>query len=292
MADVQRNVLENLPLSSLFGTPFLAAAKSQRALALAAAKFIRQYGMDASGNIYMNTLTTYFDIPTGSVSDISGGYLQDASGGGIFYPNVTGAVVGGKLGDIHPLPTGAVGYESLVITQLLTSLDSGAGDGAGSGYRKRISNRVYLLDTGGKVVNVQGMRSITVPFISMLNIPSLCIDVVNVDFTIKISTQQTTASTNTKQNIGVEDNNVASFYDTGVTWQNTQTTAVSTSTAKSSTDDSTESTYSVSMKAKQMDPPGLTAILEFITNNKDTSTRKFLAADGNVKVDPSAMKQV
>jgi hypothetical protein len=303
MADVQGNTLTNLPLRDLFGTPFLAAAKAQRNMAIAAADFVKKYGMDSSGNIYMNTLTTYFDIPIGSVSDVSYGYLQDASGSGIFFPPDYPGLWSNADDGTPGQPSGSnvvIGdnlyqrfqgnYPNLKVSKLFGEDDKQTKAGVAKGYKKRIGNRIYILDENGKVVFVQGMRSISVPFISMLNIPSLCIDVVNVDFTIKISTQTTTASTNTFQNTLQENQGSIAFYDKGYDYNSTQTTAVSTSTARTSTDDSTESTYTVSMKAKQMDPPGLIAVMNFITNNKDTSSRKFLNSSGQIANDPTTMK--
>ena len=304
MAAVQGNTLTNLPLKTLFGTPFIAAAEAQRDMAIAAADFVKKYGMDSSGNIYMNTLTTYFDIPVGSVSDVSYGYLQDASGSGVFFPpDIPGKWTNADDGTPGATSTGPVvlgdnlyrrfqdsRYPNLNVTKILGEDDKQTKSGVAKGYKKRIGNRIYILDENGKVVFVQGIRSISVPFISMLNIPSLCIDVVNVDFTIKIATQTTTASTNTFQNTLNENTGSISFYDKGYDYNSTQTMAVSTSTARSSTDDSTESTYTVSMKAKQMDPPGLIAVMNFITNNKDTSSRKFLTDKGVIANDPSTMK--
>lgn len=303
MAAVQGNTLTNLPLKDLFGTPFIAAAEAQRDMAIAAADFVKKYGMDSSGNIYMNTLTTYFDIPIGSVSDVSYGYLQDSSGGGVFYPPSQNGLFtnlsndGELVADTGPILLGDNIFQrlhgtkpNLKVTSFFKEDDKQTKDGVSSGFKKRIGNRIYILDDGGQVKFVQGMRSISVPFISMLNIPSLCIDVVNVDFTIKISTQTTTASTNTFQNTLQENTGSIAFYDKGYDYNSTQTTAVSTSTARTSTDDSTESTYTVSMKAKQMDPPGLIAVMNFITNNKDTSSRKFLTDKGVIATDPTTMK--
>ena len=303
MAAVQGNTLTNLPLKDLFGTPFIAASEAQRDIAIAAADFVKKYGMDSSGNIYMNTLTTYFDIPIGSVSDVSYGYLQDASGGGVFFPPGMNGVYTNLSTDGDSVTDGGAivlgdnlsqrfhgTYPNLIVTSFFTTDDKQTAPGISSGFKKRIGNRIYILDDGGQVKFVQGIRSISVPFISMLNIPSLCIDVVNVDFTIKISTQTTTASTNTFSNTLQENTGSIAFYDKGYDYNSTQTTAVSTSTARTSTDDSTESTYTVSMKAKQMDPPGLIAVMNFITNNKDTSSRKFLTNTGNIATDPTTMK--
>ena len=47
----------------------------------------------------------------------------------------------------------------------------------------------------------------------------------------------------------------------------------------------------VSMKAQQVDPPGLTAVMNFITGNKDTSSKKMLGSNGkSVITDPNTVK--
>ena len=311
------NVLDTLPLDKLFGAPFNAAALAQSDMAHETAGFIRQYGMDASGNVWLNTLTTYYDIPVSSVSDVSYSYLIDPSGGGIFFPpGKHGVYFDYFLQTDTNLATPdtadvslnnnlysrlGIGWPDLYVSMMLTDddkvKDQNSIAGGATGYKKRLGNRVYLLDEGGKVAAVQGMRSISVPFISMINIPSLCIDVVKVDFTIKISTQTLKTETSDLTSTSQLDQ-AYSGSGSGWTWgQNhnynnsgsTNTTAVSTSKAKSEQDDSTECTYTVSMTAKQMEPPGLAAVMNFITNNKDTAARKILTSDG-VKRDPANMK--
>ena len=277
---IQSNTLESLPLYQLFNVPFKAAADAQKSLALSTAAFVKKYAMDPSGNIYMNTLTTYFDIPMNSVTDLSMGYLLDMSGGGVFGPK--------RISRNSPITPGGP-----LVTNHFTADDDQGKDAGGtetSGFKKRVGNRVFLLDGDGKVKYVQGMRSITVPFISLLNIPSLCIDEVKVDFSITIKSQVLASDSNTFSNTFNEIDSKAGYYDRGFDIQNTYTTAVSTSAAKTASDDSTESTYKVMMKAKQFDPPGLVAILNFITNNKDTSSRKVLDLSGNAQSDPSTMK--
>jgi hypothetical protein len=291
-AQTQGNTLAQLPLASLFGAPFEAAASAQNALAHSTAKFIRQFGMDSSGNVWMNTFTSYYDIPTSSVSDISGGYLLDASGGGIFIAgnNTTGADTPWKVGDYCDK-----GTYKILISSILKPSDKPA---SGYGFTKRISNRIYILDDGGKVLYVQGVRSLSVPFISLVNVPSLFIDLVTVEFAINIKTQSV-VQTNSSAAFTYANESSGESRGRGWNWgesynykndYTTKTTATSTSTASATSDTSTESTYMVSMKAQQVDPPGLTAVMNFITGNKDTSSKKMLGSNKSVITDPNTVK--
>jgi hypothetical protein len=295
-AQVQGQVLAALPLASLFGAPFEAAANAQNELAQATAKFIRQFGMDNSGNVWMNTFTSYYDIPTSEVPDISGGYLLDASGGGIF------CAEGGDTNGYKEVTSTSGVKTKYKVSAFLTASDKPPPkDGITSpGYTKRIAQRVYILDDGGKVLYVQGIRSISVPFISLVNIPALFIDVVQVEFAITIKSQSV-VQTNSSNTYGYENTNSGSQKGWGWNWGSSynyksdytsHTKATSTSTASAESDTSTESTYMVAMKAKQVDPPGLTAIMNFITGNKDTSTKKMLGSNGKIINDRDSTKLV
>jgi hypothetical protein len=295
-AQTQGNTLAQLPLASLFGAPFEAAASAQNALAHSTAKFIRQFGMDGSGNVWMNTFTSYYDIPTSSVADISGGYLLDASGGGIFIAGVNITPdslpdVSYKVGDYCDK-----GTYKILVSAILKDSDRPP---SGYGFTKRISNRIYILDDGGKVLYVQGVRSLSVPFISLVNVPSLFIDLVTVEFAINIKTQSV-VQTNSSNAFTYANESSGESRGRGWNWgesynykndYTTKTTATSTSTASATSDTSTESTYMVSMKAQQVDPPGLTAVMNFITGNKDTSSKKMLGSNGkSVITDPATVK--
>lgn len=296
-AQVQGQTLAALPLAQLFGAPFEAAANAQNELANATAKFIRQFGMDNSGNVWMNTFTSYYDIPTSDVIDISGGYLLDASGGGIFCAQ--GGVT--NLGDYKSV-TSSTGVTRYKVTAFLKDSDRPPSVNGSQtyGFTKRIAQRVYILNDDGKVLYVQGIRSISVPFISLVNIPALFIENVQVEFAITIKTQSV-VQTNSSNTYGYENTNSGTNSGWGWNWGTSynyksdyisHTTASSTSTASAKSDTSTESTYMVAMKAKQVDPPGLTAIMNFITGNKDTASKKMLTGSDKVVNDPNTTKLV
>lgn len=284
-AKTQGQTLAELPLYDLFATPFLAAARVQANLAEATSTFIRQFAMDACGNVFMTTLSTFFDIPISSVSDLSGNYLVDPSGGGVFASST--AITGG-----YTSWSDAGGFGTVtgvgICTAKLTSTDYAPG--TTGGFQKRVANRVYSTDSKGKVLFVQGIKSVSVPFISLVNVPALTLEEVTVEFCINIKTQEVKERTDDAAATSIQASQnqgrigVKGWFG-GFNYarqSSAVSTAVATSKSKASSETSTESTYLVTMKAKQVDPPGLTAILKFITNNKDIASQKTVDSNGKV----------
>ncbi len=273
----QAQTLAAIPLSKIFSAPFEAASEAQEQLAESSAEFIKNYALDSSGNVWMQTLSSYYDIPTSQVSDISGGFLLDAKGGGIF-----------SNANVNVNKVGSDGKNRLT-TAKLGSSDRPKPDPTGNvyGYTKRIGNRVYILDEDGKVMYVQGIRTLSIPFISLVNVPSLFINEVSVDFAISIKTQASVSADSSNETFAL----TAAYNDSrGYRSRNqtyTHTTAASTSAAQSKSDTSTESTYLVSMKARQIEPPGIAALMLFITGNKDTASKKILDENMKAVTDPS-----
>lgn len=274
----QADTLKAVPLDQLFSAPFEAASDAQKQLAENSADFIKRYALDPSGNVWMQTLSSYYDIPTSQVGDISGGFLLDARGGGIFSSSA-----------VNTPKVGTDGRTRNTTTRLVET-DRPDADPTGSryGYKKRIGNRVYILDEAGKVLYVQGIRTLSIPFISLVNVPSLFINEVSVDFAMSIKTQSSVAADSSNQSLNLT---AAYSHSGGYRKQHyAATTAVSSSAAQSKSDTNTESTYLVSMRAKHIEPPGLAALMLFITGNKDTSARKTLDADLKVVSDPSMQR--
>uniref|UniRef100_A0A6C0E5F8 Uncharacterized protein n=1 Tax=viral metagenome TaxID=1070528 RepID=A0A6C0E5F8_9ZZZZ len=293
-AKTQGQTLAELPLYDLFAAPFQAAARVQANLAEATSGFIRQFAMDACGNVFMTTLSTFFDIPISSVSDLSGNYLVDPSGGGLFASS-SGITTSNSVYDGAPGGTGSgwgtvsdggkvIGY----CTAKLVAADYAPG--TTGGYQKKIANRVYSMDSKGKVLFVQGIKSVSVPFISLVNVPALTLEEVTVEFCINIKTQEVKERTDDAAATSVQASQnqgrigVKGWFG-GFNYarqSSAVSTAVATSKSKATSDTSTESTYLVTMKAKQVDPPGLTAILKFITNNKDIASQKTVDSTGKI----------
>jgi hypothetical protein len=267
MAANQGQVLSTLPLSDLFGAPFLAAAAAAGEMSENTGAFIKNFGMDTSGNVFMTTMSTYFDLALDTLPDVSGEYLVDPSSGFLF--------------------ADTAGVEDGVMYVAFPETSQVFDGGELTGYKQRIGSRYYYADTTGRLLFAQGTRSINIPLLSLLNIPSLLVDVVDVDFTINIKTQ-TIKTAEVGSNVGVQTNFFANVNRGGFSagfFLDTRGTVTSSARADSQTN--TESTYKVKMRARQIDPPGMKAMFDFITNNRDTSARKTIQTGGVIADDTS-----
>jgi hypothetical protein len=267
MSQNQGQVLSTLPLSDLFGAPFLAAAAAAGEMSENTGAYIRNFGMDQSGNVFMTSMSSYFDIPLDTLPDVSGEYLVDPSSGFLF------AATAGVVNNVR--------YVAFPSTSLVTD------GGVPTGYKQRIGSRYYYADTAGRLLFAQGTRSINIPLISLLNVPSLMIDTINVDFTINIKTQ-TIKKVEISQGLNVATNFFANVNRGGFSAGfSLDTRASITSSARADSQTNTESTYKVKMRARQIDPPGMRALFDFITNNRDTSARKTIQQGGVIADDTS-----
>jgi len=272
MAQNQANVLNTLPLSSIFGAPFMAAASAAESMSENTGAYIRNFGMDQSGNVFMTSMSSYFDIPLSTLPDVSGEYLVDPSSGFLF--------AGVQLSS----GTGIVGGIKYILFPDTSRVLDG---GVLTGYKQRIGSRYYYADTTGRLLFAQGTRSINIPLISLLNVPSLMIDTVSVDYTINIKTQ-TTKVVNVSQGLNVATQFFANINRGGLSaGVSLDTRCTITSSARADSQTNTESTYKVKMRAKQVDPPGMRALFDFITNNRDTSARKTIRTGGIIADDTS-----
>ncbi len=110
--------------------------------------------------------------------------------------------------------------------------------------------------------------ALDVPLLSIINIPSLCVDTIDVEFEMEVSTQtasksstDSSAELNVKAGFGCWS---ASF--TGKVSHHSENSRKSDSSAK----------YSVSVKGKQEKPEGLMKVLDMLNSSigKGTSTAK------------------
>jgi hypothetical protein len=279
----QGAVLQSLPLHQLFSAPLHAAAKAQAGMAVNTALFLEQFGLDSDGQVLMTTLSSSFDIPKQNSRDLSGDFLIDPRTISSGVPKVfSGDGADGTINLNEP------GTKITYATPNLTSSPI-------IGYEKQIGSSRYLMDQTGKVLQVQGIRTISVPFITLINVPSLAMNLVTIDFTISIKTQtavttSTTTGPATNTSVGVVDNvpftsNESPWWEGGgsagfgrKTITTTTGTVASTEVAKSET--TTTSTYQVSLKAKQKQPPGMKILLDFVTRNKDAAPKRAIENNG------------
>jgi hypothetical protein len=290
----QGAILQELPLHQLFSAPLHAAAKAQAGMAVNTALFLQQFGLDSNGQVLMTTLSSSYDIPKGDSTDLSGDYLKD--------PRTINAVNGQRVFGADD----GIGPDDPVYSTLREPGTKYIWGGEGRqeliGFEKQIGNIRYLIGMDSKVKQVQGIRTISVPFITLVNVPSLAMNLVTIDFTISIKTQSAVSTSTTNAPVTTTDQNVVDnvpftsndtpFWQGGgsagfgrKTITTTTGTLASTEVAKSET--TTTSTYQVSLKAKQKQPPGMKILLDFVTRNKDAAPKRTIGADGQVAQDTS-----
>ena len=268
---IASRILRPLPVSDLFAAPFDAAITASASMATETAAFIRNFGMDNSGNVYMTSMSSYFDIPLSDLPDVSGQYLTDPSSGFLFGGT---DIVNDEPESYVPFPASSRVYDGSVLT----------------GYKQRIGSRIYYAGEDGKLLFAQGTRSINIPLLGMLNVPSLQIDSIDVNFTINIKTQ---SSKNTTTDISsfsgfsyyANSQGQRSHFDqisSYATGFGMSTTGIVGHHSDTFSNTNTDTTYTVKMKARQIDPPGLTALYQFISANNDTSARKTIKKIGEL----------
>jgi hypothetical protein len=241
-AAAQGAILSSLPLHQLFGNPFKAAVKAQAAMTASTANFLKTFALNPDGELWMTSVTTYYDIPISALgSDVSGGQ---------FWPSKT--LTPSQLVDTPSYTTGVVPFRD-------------APPKSGIMYRRGC---LVSTDPSGFILSCQGIRTINVPFIALLNVPSLAMTLVTVDFAITIDTQQATAQSDSNS-YGVK----ASASYSGSFWgasfgAHIDVNATSTNSTDSSASTSTSSTYQVHMRAQQVQSVGLKMISDYIIGMK------------------------
>ena len=279
-----------LPLDKLFGAPFDAAYQAQSELAMSTAFFIKRFGLDGSNNFLEYTASSSYDVPAANLLDACGNtvyYLwKKVPGGASDTNNITinppgineGATIRKGPSDTSWNPgTGLnTGVDSSWNAYALNITGGGTID---------ISGVDITFDSTGRIVGSQGERSITLPFISLLNVPTLSITEVNVDFIIEIKTQQNRSATKDMVGTEVKENVTSGSYRnwfSGGNWANSQVVSQCAIGNKKQTTDDTQTTctYQVHMSAIDQQPVGMKMLLDFLTVNKDNSSPMELATDG------------
>jgi hypothetical protein len=248
-----------LDLVKLFGAPFEAAYTSQTALSEKTIDFLRTYAIDvSSSDLYTFTTSSFYDIPPAE--------LVDASGNQAFYVY--------KVGNTYTVDPPGVGKNS-----------AGTGVKASDISTIDISGQKIYVDKSGRIVVGQTSRSITLPFISLLNVPSLVITEVEVDFKISIKTMdQVTTNNASSTNI----NFGAGIRGSGNAWGTRFNAGFGVNVQASVTnnvtqfdDTRTDSTYEVKIIGKTKEPLGMKLLMDFISNNAaDTKPQYNRSTDG------------
>ena len=281
-AEGLENTLSNLPLKELFGAPFRAAFEAQESLALTTAKFIKDFAADASGHMFTFTTSSYYDLPAANVKNSNGDqvyYLYNSSSANV--PCFDASGIGMNLN--QPRGTDSTRYTGSVFSGKAGTWD--------------ISGQTIAVDSTGRIIGSQGQRSLTLPFISILNIPALAITDVNVDFKMEIKTQSTNTTSLVTRDASVDVSVKEAWWGNRRarntrSWEVAVTTAVATSNAKSVSETNTSSVYQVRMGAKSRTPVGLTMMLDFITNSASDGAAKMELSDDGYSTKPSSVSDL
>jgi len=258
-AQDQSNVLSQLPLAKLFGAPFEAAYSSQMALSEKTIEFLRSYALDpSSSDLYTFTTSSFRDIPAAE--------LKDASGNQAFYVY--------KVGSAYTVDPPGVGENIAGTGVKATDISS-----------INLKGQKIYVDKSGRIVVGQTSRSITLPFISLLNVPALVITEVEVDFKITIKTMQAASTVNTNtQNINfgvgahVAGNSWGTRFAVGFS---VGVQAVLTNNSTQFDETKTDSTYQVKIIGRTKEPLGMKLLMDFISGNVADSTPQYArSADG------------
>ncbi len=278
-ADAARQVaatLNTLPLDHLFGAPFDAAYQAQSELALSTAFFMKRFGMNENNELLEFTASSSFDIAAANLTDASGDPVQfiwnkaRESNGAASTTKQYSLNPPGKGDNPGNVPSDAT------LSNYLYSGYEGTLD---------ISGVQVHIDNSGRVVGSQGSRALTLPLISLLNIPALSITEVNVDFIIEIKTQQSSetdiALDKQEQQIQTDMGWSGNWFRSGWWASSRVVSTASVSQKQKVTDEtSTACTYQVHMSAIDTQPVGMKMLLDFLTANTDNVASSQLADDG------------
>ena len=261
-AQSQVAALQALPIKKLFSAPFTAAIDAQKIMSEATAYFIQEMGVDARGDMYSFTSSAYYDIPPANVKDASGNqayYLYQKAGQ-----------------DVPCLDPSGVGVNNRT---------AGARKFTGHEGTWEVSGNQIAIDHSGRIIGSQGQRAITLPFLSILNVPALSMQEVTIDFKMEIKTSYASTADNSLNSVQVANsgnwNTDAPPGSARGSWYGATTTAA-VSNSKTATDKSSSaSVYQVHMSAKHKVPVGMSIMLDFMTNNLgDSAPQMRVAKDG------------
>ena len=158
-----------------------------------------------------------------------------------------------------PLLAAAEGQKSLASTTAQFITDVGMDD---KGNTKSVT---FQYEDGSKEV------ALNVPLLSIINIPSLCVDSIDVEFNMEVSTQ---SSTKSSTDASATVNASAGFG----CWKASFEGKVSHHNESNRSSD-TSAKYSISVKGKQEKPEGLMKVLDML--NSSIGKTKDAPASGN-----------
>ena len=129
----------------------------------------------------------------------------------------------------------------------------------------------------GKKVR-QGKKTLTIPFLTLLNVPALQMQKVVVDLTVKVESQSivrneaaSTSATQSSTNAAFAYN---AFFSSGSFSSSVNTQVSASNNSSSSIDSSSSAKYDIHMEAINQPPIGLSIILDFLTSSSNIAPNR------------------
>jgi hypothetical protein len=235
------DTLSRMDLSDLLFSPFNAAAMAQAKLANITVDFIKTFAFETAQDP---------DFPDDPTKQIQTNDIRTVT-----------------VSSYFEMPLDASGQGELIDTGIVNVGATGTADDPDIANRPTIFKR-------------QGTRQLTIPFLSLLNVPALQMQKVTVDLTVKIESQ-TKATTNTSATSSVDSSTKASMSFSS--WFSPVSASISTSVntkatnsnnSTNSVDNSSSSKLDIHMEAINQPPVGLTIILDFLTSKSDMAPKR------------------
>lgn len=150
---------------------------------------------------------------------------------------------------------------------------------------RTFSMNTYFDTTDSSGNTIQKQRQLTIPLITMLNVPALQIQKMSVDLTLKINSQVATSSTNTKGFSVGASASVSGGVNAGI-FNASASASVSTSVSSSnsntnSMDASSSAKYAIRIEAENKPPAGLAILLDFCSK-PDIAPNRSLYPNGRI----------
>jgi hypothetical protein len=121
-----------------------------------------------------------------------------------------------------------------------------------------------ILDACGNIIYTTQQNILNLPFITLLNVPSLQIKKFTIDLTIELISIQDVSATSVKEDATGLD----AWTSGGGSSGNIRSYAKGTSSESSSGSASQSIKYALHLEAATTQPPGLTMLLDFLSRNK------------------------
>jgi hypothetical protein len=138
-----------------------------------------------------------------------------------------------------------------------------------------------LLDSSGNVQYAVESKVLNLPFITLLNVPSLQIKKFTIDLTIELISVQDSSMTQSSDFVSGYD----AWNAAGGSGGSYSTIAKGSSSGTSSTSNTQAIKYELHLECATTTPPGITMLMDFLTKNKRESTQQAPIGSTRIKSD-------